>query len=566
MNEKIQQSIFKLFILICLNIGLIHPTERIKSFHADITVHENGSMVVDETIVINAENKQIMHGIVREFPTLYRDLFGNKYFVDFVIQKIEHNGAPENYFQEKAPNGERIFIGDKKRYITPGEHVYRIVYITNFQLGFFETYDELYWNVTGNGWRFPIEKATARVQLPNNIPFQKIHAEGYVGVQGARGIPQQHIFNDGIIFFEAHNLNVYEGLTIVVTWPKGFIVEPTIVQKVIRFLKDNYSLLILLLGILLLLIYYCSVLFIVISNDKRGIIIPLYEPPHDLNPGAVRYISQMKYDTNVLVAEIINLAVYGFLKINAKKNEYTLIKTDKIATKNQDKYSLINSLFKKGNELVVDQKNQKIFGTLNQSLNEFLALHYKRVYFNYNTKYTVIGVVASFIFLIPGLYQQRSDLLFFGAAILGVMAILFGYFVKRYTQEGRKVKDAIDGFKMFLSATETDRLRILSSPEEALSEYEKYLPYAVALGVEENWTQQFAPIFELLTQQGKSYVPVWYVGKRFDVHHMGNFSHSIGSSFTQAISSASTAPGSKSGSGGRGSSGGGGGGGGGGGW
>ncbi len=139
---------------------------------------------------------------------------------------------------------------------------------------------------------------------------------------------------------------------------------------------------------------------------------------------------------------------------------------------------------------------------------------------------------------------------------------IFYHLLKAPTRAGRKLLDAIEGFKIFLTATEKDRLNLLNPPEKTPELFEKYLPYALALDVEQQWSEQFSDILSASAIAAGGYSPSWYSGRGWSSITRGDF----GSSLSSAISSSSTAPGSSSGSGGGGSSGGGGGGGGGGGW
>ena len=142
---------------------------------------------------------------------------------------------------------------------------------------------------------------------------------------------------------------------------------------------------------------------------------------------------------------------------------------------------------------------------------------------------------------------------------------LFYHLLKAPTLTGRKIMDQIDGFKLFLSVAEKDRLNFRNPPDKTPELFERYLPYALALGVEQQWSEQFAEVLAAASR-GDNYSPSWYSGRNWDSRNIGGFTSNLGSSFTGAISSASTAPGSSSGSGGGGFSGGGGGGGGGSGW
>jgi uncharacterized membrane protein len=133
------------------------------------------------------------------------------------------------------------------------------------------------------------------------------------------------------------------------------------------------------------------------------------------------------------------------------------------------------------------------------------------------------------------------------------------------TKEGRAVLDRIAGFKQYLSITERERLDRMHPPEDTPELFERYLPFAIALGVENRWAARFASVLAAAAASGQQGM-AWYSGNQSPWSDPGGFVDDVGSSLTSAVSSASTAPGSSSGSGGGGSSGGGGGGGGGGGW
>jgi uncharacterized membrane protein len=153
-----------------------------------------------------------------------------------------------------------------------------------------------------------------------------------------------------------------------------------------------------------------------------------------------------------------------------------------------------------------------------------------------------------------------------GAAILAGFNLLFYWLLKAPTPSGRRILDKIEGFRMYMTTAEEERLKVLHPPEKTPELFERYMPYAMALDCENEWNDKFAAVLAAAAIGGASGVAVghWY-------HGSGNFgsrdfSDSLGSSMTSAISSSSVAPGSSSGSSGGGFSGGGGGGGGGSGW
>jgi uncharacterized membrane protein YgcG len=172
-----------------------------------------------------------------------------------------------------------------------------------------------------------------------------------------------------------------------------------------------------------------------------------------------------------------------------------------------------------------------------------------------------IPFVAGEIFGLFLLATEGSPLLIIVIGAIALANVIFYHLLKAPTLLGRKLLDKIEGFKMYLSVAEVDNLAKATLPEKTTQLFEKYLPYALALNVENEWSEKFSDILAEISD----YSPEWYNGAAISTFGAAGFASSLGSSFSSTISSSSTAPGSSSGSSG-GSSGGGGGGGGGGGW
>ncbi len=149
-----------------------------------------------------------------------------------------------------------------------------------------------------------------------------------------------------------------------------------------------------------------------------------------------------------------------------------------------------------------------------------------------------------------------------------LLHILFHQLLKAPTSAGRSVLDKIEGFKMLLASVEGDQMDRVTPPEHTPQVFEKYLPYALALDVEQAWAEKFSGVLGGAAQTPGSnsggYSPSWYSGADLGALGAAGFASSLSGSFSSAISSSSSAPGSSGGGGG--GSGGGGGGGGGGGW
>jgi uncharacterized membrane protein YgcG len=556
-----------LVIASALAAGAALGDERILAYQSDITVNVDGSMSVAEQIRVRAEGANIRRGIYRDFPTDYKDRFGNRYRVDFEVVSVTRDGMPEAWKAEKHANGVRVYAGRSDLYLDPGVYEYAITYRTHRQLGFFEDHDELYWNVTGNGWAFPIDVARAVVTLPDGVSGEGVAAAAYTGVVGSTARNAVSEVTRGRVVIETVGpMRPQEGLTIVVSWPKGHVSEPGRWQTLKWLLRDNRGLLIALAGFGLIIAYLYVAWLRYGRDPEPGVVFPHYEPPQGFSPGSARFIRKMGYDDRTFTAAVVNLAVNGHLQISERHGDYTLLKkSGDPATLAAGERVLLKQLFSKGAVIELDDANHKVIGGARKAHRRALRLDYEKVYFYTNS--VLLVPAAAVAVLTAGLVVLTRGLSPAAIVVLALTAaglILFHFLLKAATPKGRQLIDRLDGFRLYLDVAERDDLNLKNPPDRTPDLFERYLPFALALGVEQSWAEQFAAVFTRLGRDGQGYSPAWYRGD-FSTDRVGNFASSVGSSLTSAIASSATPPGSSSGGGG-GFSGGGGGGGGGGGW
>ncbi|MEE4173012.1 MAG: DUF2207 domain-containing protein [Xanthomonadales bacterium] len=561
-------------LLLCL-VAPLHADERILAYDAEIDVATDGTVTVRETIRVRAEGNAIRRGIYRDFPTRYQTPRGNRVRVDFEVLDVRRDGAPEPWHTEGRSNGVRVYAGSRDVILPPGEYTYEIRYRTNRQLGFFDDFDELYWNVTGNGWAFPIDQASARVKLPRDLPEAELELNSYTGAFGERGQPARAFVEAGRgILFEAPGaLAPREGLTISVTFPKGVVMEPTDAQRLGWFFRDNGGALVLLLSALLVLGWYLWAWNRTGRDPARGVIIPRYAPPEGLSPAACRYVRDMRMSQACFTAAVVSLGVKGHLVIEEDDGDFTLHGVERTDATPQapspGERAVMDALMPGGGgSIELDQDNHRDFRTALSGLGKALAGEYKGRLFNLNTLYAVPAFVITAVGTgLAIILKQQNPAIWFAWALGAIgLHLLFILLLRAPTVIGQRIRDEIDGFALYLETAEQDRLDRMQSPELTPELFETFLPYAFALGVENAWVERFEREFPRDEAEGGGYHPAWYHGnlaRTSSLHHIGN---QLGSDLSGAISSASTPPGSSSGSGGGGFSGGGGGGGGGGGW
>ena len=361
------RRLFPLFLAIILTLLASGPCagadggERILSYDSVIVVNGDATMAVTETIRVNCLGISIRHGIFRDFPTDYRDAGGNRRRVGFQVLRVLRDGQPENYSLERLYNGVRVKIGLSGYLLPPGEYTYTIIYQTDRQLGFFAGHDELYWNVTGNGWDFTIGQASATVILPVGNKADILTCQAFTGLQGARGADYRATINESgtVSFVATAPLPSSAGLTIVVSWSKGFVTPPTRAQELDYLLRDNKSLVIGWAGFLLALLYFYLIWNKYGRDPAKGVMIPRFKPPEGFSPASVRYISRMGYDTRITAAAIINMAVNKYLMIRNEGKEYTIIREQSapVATLSPAEQKIAAGLFGTGNEFTFKLRN-----------------------------------------------------------------------------------------------------------------------------------------------------------------------------------------------------------------
>ncbi len=547
--------------------------ERILGFDSDIRVFADGTLEVTETIRVRAEGHQIRRGIYRDFPVDYEDRLGNSYRITLEPLGVLRNDRPEPYHTVRSGRDVRTYFGSKNRFLDHGEHTYVFRYRVNRMLGFFEQHDELYWNVTGNNWVFPIDSATATVRLEFDAPREALMVDGYTGRFGSTAQDYGRFLDDeGNVHFSANNpLPASHGLTIVVGWPKGFVSEPTRVTRLGWLLEDNLNLLLAVGGFVLLLAYYIPVWLRHGKDPEEGVIVTRYEPPGGFSPASLRYIRQMYYDDKVMTAAIVNLAVKGYLEISNDGDTHSLRKRDAMRAHGAlapGEKELYEELFAEQNVVELEDKNHQVLGSARSAHIKSLKNDYKQHYFKTNGLLNVpaIAIVTGSTILALTADGGPTPLVIAAVVLNFVTMAYFAIIMKRPTLRGRKLLDEMMGFSDYLEIAEKDEMNLRNPPEKTPQLFEALLPYALALGVEQAWSEKFAAVLAAIRNpDGSAWQPSWYHGT-WNSSNLSKAATGLTSGLNSAVSSSVTPPGSSSGGGGGGSSGGGGGGGGGGGW
>ncbi|MCO5121729.1 MAG: DUF2207 domain-containing protein [Burkholderiaceae bacterium] len=325
----------RIVLLALLSALLVGPgatataAEAIERFDAVIEVGDDGELSVSETIVVHAEGQQIRRGIYRDFPLRFKDAEGRLRRVGFELLAVTRDGTAEPHFVRRNDRGLRIYIGDENTLLPPGRHSYRLRYTTSRQVRHLPEHVELFWNVTGNEWAFPIESASAKIHLPDRAA--PLRWTGYTGRVGALGTDwRAGLGADGALEFATTRvLAPGEGLSVVAEIPAGLVAAPSGVQAVRHAALDYRRHLLAGLGLAGVLAFYLLAWRAVGRDPPKGVTIPLFHPPEGISPGLAAYVHQWGWRSGwrEFTAAAVSLAVKGLVVFEGSADAPMLLRT-----------------------------------------------------------------------------------------------------------------------------------------------------------------------------------------------------------------------------------------------
>ncbi len=585
---------------------------EIDRFGVTILLDPDSTFYVTETLQVDFGDLH-KHGIFRTIPVDYgrtENVAGapisTRYSIRLWVLSVQ-NERDERYPYTVSRQGRDVFlrIGDPDRTVT-GPVTYVITYRVQRAINRFEGHDELYWNVTGTEWDWPIHEAGVQVHLPEGVTEDQVLHETFTGPMGSKTTRASESFEGRTYRATVGGLGPSEGLTVVLGLPKGVLQPPSAARELWWTLSDNvgYVLAALLPLVSLLVLSY---LYLTVGRDpgRKMPIVVEYEPPVELSPAEVGSLLDERIDTPDIVSTVLDLAVRGYLKIREVETTKLLFLTQKDyifeKVKPADDFlsgherTFLEALFASEDVVLLSSLKNSFYATIPTIRKAIAAQMLEKDLFPRDPErvrqlYRSIGCTVAALPLVLGLVllsthavealipPDPGSFFLFLLLSLALTVLIFGIFSRvmpSKTPKGAKLARYCLGLKEFIERVEKDRLVSLAKSDPTL--FERVLPYAVVLGVADEWAERFE---DLLTEP-----PSWYVSpslaagslfSRAMVTNIGQSLHAMGSTLTSRPSASSSSGGGSwrssgggggfSGFGGGGSSGGGFGGGGGGSW
>ncbi|OEC98687.1 MULTISPECIES: DUF2207 domain-containing protein [unclassified Rhizobium] len=427
------------FLALCLLLcaTAVTAAELITNFDQAIALHRDGSIRVVETISVNAEGRDIRRGIFRDFPLTMTDANGREIEVDFKVVSVERDGQPEDWRSERISGGERIYIGKADRILNAGPHTFRLTYDTNRQMRYFGDHDELYWNVTGNGWLFPIINAKATVTLPDGVqPQQLAFFTGPLGATGKNASASQQ--GNIVTFATTKPLATAEGLTIAIKLDKGAIAPPSDSQQWGWFLRDHLDTIIAIGGLLLLFAYYMRSWIAVGRDPPAGVMVPRWDPPDGISPALVNYIDNRGFASSgwtAFSATAIDLAVRGYVILDDLKEKVVIRPTGKAGGDLSGGDKVLMQAVGPFSPLVIDKENGEVVQRLGAKFRSAIERNHRGEYYKANSLYVVTGIALSVLILasiiIFGRLHENAVPLIVMPGVLSIFVTIFTNIIGR---------------------------------------------------------------------------------------------------------------------------------------
>jgi uncharacterized membrane protein YgcG len=468
----------------------------IERFAVSLEVRPDASLVVQEHLTIQFQGHH--QGVFRLIP----------------VRELRHGLAQDLrvddvYVLDDAHAPLRTEVTYPGRYVriaawVPGASdttkTVRVLYRVRQALLAFADHDELYWNVTGDEWSVPIEQAEVRLTLPPGLATDAVRTLAFTGPRGATGADYEEEREAGEITFRTRRpLGPREGLTIVVGWPPGAVRHPAAWQRAWWAVVDNWPLL-----LPLLTLAGMGLVWRAYGRDPAAnrSIKPEYGPPGELTPAEAGTLIDERAEPSDVVAALVDLGVRGYIAVEPVGDGDFRFRRMRSLHDDPQLSPLEVFVLQKvfGEELTLSERHlselhhnaDHVFEPIRDAIYRAMVARraFPRSPFWIRQGWGALGIAMIFVggALFVGLepFAGLRWSLAAGVFASGLIVLGIGQVMPRRTWRGVRLVVHLRGFQEFLERAEKDRLERL--PPDTLH---RWLPWAIALGVSEQWIHRF---------------------------------------------------------------------------
>lgn len=494
----------------------LYGLERIQYFETTLRLRKDCSLEINERIVVDFGHVR-RSGIYRMIPTRYNS-YGNTFTMDVDIHSVSDQfGEPYQWDVSSQDRDLIIRIGDRDRMVK-GVHTYRIQYTVRRAVNFFGQKPQLYWNLTGNEWPFPVERVKASFYPPPGTSTDGISATCKKGAGTSTENIAISVLPTAVII-TSENLEPAEGLILDAYLPSGLVSPPSPLHQVLWQLKAWAMAFVIPIITFILLLWQWYLTGGRLEQSKT--IVPQRSPPKDLTPSEVGTLVHGHFELKDVVSMLFDLACRGHFKIReARKEDYQFL-----SSRDYEFIKLPNAQKESNLSVHEQQFMQRLFypnldsvrlsdlrGNFSSSLpdigNGIYQSLVKRKYFKGTPQSVRISymLVSLLLCLLGVFFILKDGPVAVGLFISTVVVLLMAPFMSAKTVSGTEVLRDCLGFKRFVEMAERDRVAKLAQDDANI--FSKLLPYAMVLDEEQSWAENFR---DLISKPPDWYEPWDYV-------------------------------------------------------
>ena len=495
-----------LFLLLFLPLFAGAQSERFNDFRATIRLAADGDVTVTERIRVTATGDQIKRGITRPLRRKKIGADGERGSVDYEVISASRNGASEDFHTKSRGGFRTVYLGNKKRKLSAGTYDYKLVYTSGKQVYFTEHANELRWSVFSSDVRLPVDAAVVEVELPAGL--EVLTTACYTGAEGDNDQTGCEVVRNGnvLTYTLRRPLAAGEGMTLAAAFPTGSFSQPPPPPP--TPLEQNGTLWFSLAGILIALGYGYK------AWRKYGIdpsappVTHQFTPPRGLSPASISYINAMYANQHQLTASLTALAVKGYLKIDEEKRSGFLSDREIFVLRPQDKtiapdlppeQAALYAELRDAGEVELDGEFDERLKLATDRHNESLKEQHKDYIMQGANGWKILPyflimlltVIVGAFFLSDATTAGKAA---FGAALLFLLGGtgLFAWLIQQPSEDKVALWAEIKGLRQYLNLNEEKRRALPGAPAMTDAYFQSILPYAIALGIENNWAADLA--------------------------------------------------------------------------
>ncbi len=518
--------------LVLLSPGVASAQSKTLLWHrwdADVQINGDGTFRVQEVFEIEFIGGPFTFGF-RNIPVEKYDQLTDFHVREGGVEYAQRRGESANTFYITQSGSEYVVNWFYPSTVN-ATRVFTVEYTVHGGIAVYDSGDRFFWKAVGPEHDFPVESSHVVVRVPSGAVLDGNVAPYFSGNEGSVDLAS----NGTMATFAAKNIPAGQYFEVGIIFSHGVIpsVKPAWQAEYDANLDWNQrwrpiaNLAMGAIGILLLLGGVGAIYLLWLARGKDPDVgpVPAYltEPPSDLPPGVAGTLVDEKADLQDIIATVVDLARRGIIEMEEQEKKVfgIMASRDFVFRRHGNEASgelrryenlLVREMFGSRNEIDLDDLREKFYSAIPRLQSELYRETVDAGLFpsspgSVRGRYVGLGIVGLVLavgagFCASSILVERIDAILCPFISLGVAAVTMlavSGVMPVKTRKGAEEAAKWRAFQTYLANAE--KYGELAANTE---QFDQYLPYAIAFGLERSWINKFARI-------PATPVPQWYV-------------------------------------------------------